>query len=177
MISGDVKLCIMTYHFLMGKLEIRKATFQDAPGILRAHQNSIREIASKDHSVDQISAWSDHLTAEGYIKAMRSGEEYYIALDDEKVIGFSAMKNSTVMAVYVSSEGAGRGVGKALYYILEREAARRNLTKFSLTSSLTARGFYKKLGFVELEEVLHKFKSGVTVKCFRMEKNLKCSDL
>ena len=75
------------------------------------------------------------------------------------------------MAVYVPNEGAGRGVGKALYDTLEREAVRRNLTKLSLTSSLTARYFYKKLGFAELEEVSHKFKSGTEVRCFRMEKS------
>jgi hypothetical protein len=44
MISGDAKLRKMIYHFPMGKLRIRKATFEDARGILRAHQNEHTKI-------------------------------------------------------------------------------------------------------------------------------------
>jgi len=167
----------MSYHFTVLKFKIRKATFKDAPDILRAHQDSIRKIASKDHSDSQIAAWSDDLTAEGYVKAMTNGEEYYVAWNNQIIVGFSSMKDSTVMAVYVSKAAAGLGVGRALYDTLEKEAVKRSLTKLSLTSSLTARGFYKRLGFSELEEVSHKFKSGEEVRCFKMEKSLCFSHL
>lgn len=156
----------------MKRLIIRSAREVDFPSILEVHQNSIREVASKDHSEDQISSWGDHLSVEGYLKAQENGEEYFVAQEENVILGFSSIKKDTVMAVYVSKRGVGRGVGRALYQVLEEIAIIRNIHKLTLTSSLTARSFYAKLGFIELEEIAHTFKAGATVRAFKMEKGL-----
>ena len=151
---------------------IKKATKEDFSEILRVHQNSIRRVASQDHDQAQVSAWSDHLQVQGYLDAYQSGEEFFVAVEKSIVIGFSSIKDNTVMAVYVSELGIGKGVGSKLYFTLENLAKERGVKELSLTSSLTARGFYKKLGFAELEEISHQFRAGATVRAFRMIKYL-----
>lgn len=150
---------------------IRRAKEEDFQGLLKAHQKSIREIASRDHTELQVSSWSDFLTVDGYINAYLNGEEYFIAEIESTIVGFSSLKQNRVMAVY--SAKSGLGLGEALYRTLENLARERGIEKLVLTSSLTARNFYKKLGFVELKESTHRFKAGASVRVFEMEKLLK----
>jgi GNAT superfamily N-acetyltransferase len=151
---------------------IRPATKEDANGILEAHQDSIRKVASKDYNQVQISGWSDHLKPEGYVRAMDAGESVFVAVIDNKIVGFSALRESEVMAVYVASNAVGFGVARLLYLAIENLALENQATKLSLSASLTAEGFYQHLGFSKLYSSSHKLNSGVEIPCIRMEKNL-----
>ncbi|MGB0454329.1 MAG: GNAT family N-acetyltransferase [Bacteriovoracaceae bacterium] len=151
---------------------IRKASEEDFSEVLEVHKNSIREVASKDHNQAQVSAWSDHLKVDGFLNAKGNGEDFFVAVEGHKIIGFSSIKEDKIMAIYVAKIGIGKGVGVKLYYTLEKQAKKRGYSQLSLTSSLTARGFYKKLGFIETEEIAHRFKAGAVVRAFRTVKKI-----
>ncbi|MDB5478513.1 MAG: hypothetical protein JWM96_1008 [Alphaproteobacteria bacterium] len=42
----------------------------------------------------------------------------------------------------------------------------------TLNSSITAVGFYQKMGMVIIEKTNHRLRSGVELKAYKMEKNL-----
>ncbi len=151
---------------------VRLAKISDAVGILEAHQDSIRNVASKDYSPEQISGWSDHLKPEGYIRAIESGEKMFVAEMDNRIVGFSAVRGAEVMAVYVSSIAVGKKTGRLLYEAVEAEAKKNNIEKLSLSASLTAEKFYQHLGFLKLFSSSHLLSSGIEIPCIRMEKIL-----
>jgi N-acetylglutamate synthase-like GNAT family acetyltransferase len=149
---------------------IRSATAADSQGILEAHQDSIRKVASKDYNALQVAGWSDHLTPEGYVRAMEKGEVMFVAILDGKIVGFSAIKAGNVRALYVASHGIGKGIAKKLYAELENVAKKDRITKLTLSSSLTAEGFYTHMGFKKIEMSAHRLGSGVEIPCVKMEK-------
>ena len=154
------------------QFSIRAATSSDAHAIWDVHTRSIRQVASRDYTPVQLAGWSDHLTAEGYVSAMEQGEVMFVAILDDKVIGFSSVKGASIMAVYVAPDGIGFGVGKALYQKLEAHAVAIGVAQLELDSSITAVGFYQKLGYTEISRKVHVTGSGAELPCVRMLKRL-----
>ena len=76
----------------MNNLVIRRATNSDFPQLLEVHQSSIRGVASKDHTPDQVSSWGDYLSVEGYLKAKEQGEDYFVALENNIMLGFTEIE-------------------------------------------------------------------------------------
>ena len=58
-----------------------------------------------------------------------------------------------VQRMAVVDDARGRGVGAALLHFLEHEARGAGARRFTLGAQLTARGFYRKLGYREVGEV------------------------
>ena len=58
-----------------------------------------------------------------------------------------------VQRMAVIDDARGKGVGAALLRFLEQEARKAGARRFTLGAQLTARGFYKKLGYQEVGEV------------------------
>ena len=58
-----------------------------------------------------------------------------------------------VQRMAVVADARGKGVGAALLRFLEDEARKAGARRFTLGAQLTARGFYKKLGYQEVGEV------------------------
>lgn len=153
-------------------ISIRLATVADAKGILAAHQSSIREVASRDHNSEQVSAWSDHLTGEGYVRAMVNGETMFVATEQGNIVGFSSVKGNSVRAVYVAGSHITKGIGKRLYLAAEEFARARGEQKLYLQASKTALEFYQHMGFVLRKEGSYRFKAGAEVPCYFMDKDL-----
>lgn len=154
------------------KVLIRPALPSDSVGILHAHEDSIRSIASRDHTESEINGWCQNLSAASYTRAMASGEKMFVAERDGEIVGFSAVRENTICAVYVAGKFSNKGVGKELYFHAENFARTRGVKSLALTSSLTAKDFYVKMGFVIGKDVVHTFASGVQVICTEMRKVL-----
>ncbi|MBK67446.1 MAG: hypothetical protein CMP22_04865 [Rickettsiales bacterium] len=174
---------------------IRQASEADAHHILKAHRASIRGEGSKYYDADIVKDWHSGLTEDGYIRAMRRGEIYFIAIrdDDGLCLGFSgsvpekgdaqteeALNSGAQyendegifhVATYVHPEGIGKGIGAALLKCSELSARERGATKFAIDSSVNAKPFYEKFGFRNLGSHNHEMSSGKMMKSYRMEKD------
>jgi len=155
-------------------IKVRRATAEDALEICRVHVSSIREVCARDYTSEQISAWAGGKTPEGYVRAMNAGEEMFVALVEKNIVGFGAidLAKSTIQAVYVHPQAIGKGVGQALLLALEESARKANLDELTLPSSLTARNFYEKNGYIPGEQTTHTLSSGVEIECVPMKKRL-----
>jgi len=74
--------------------EIRRAIPADAEGIAAAHADSIRSIGPQFYPPETVHAWDSGLASELYVKAMASGEVFWIAVGalagGHEVLGFSS---------------------------------------------------------------------------------------
>lgn len=98
---------------------------------------------------------------------------FYVVCDGDRLVGcggITGYRGSTaesyLLSVFVLPEYQGRGIGRRIMETLESDAYFRRARRIELGASLTAVGFYRKLGY--------EFKNGVTAPdkdgVVRMEK-------
>ena len=99
-------------------LETRRANRSDAGNIALAHRDSIRSIGPGFYPPNVVDDWSEGLTGDLYLRAMDTGEIFFIATGTvdgtQVVLGFASdyridgAKHGT--SVYVRGSAARRGI-------------------------------------------------------------------
>jgi ribosomal protein S18 acetylase RimI-like enzyme len=158
----------------------RRATPADADGIAAAHRDSICTIGARFYPPNVVDDWQEGLTSHVYIRAMESGEVFFVAFGDvgaaPAILGFASdysidgPKHGT--SVYVRGGAARRGIGSALFRLAEAYGLSRGATSIHLESSLAAVEFYKANGFEELGRGETRLSSGRPIACVFMRKIL-----
>jgi N-acetylglutamate synthase-like GNAT family acetyltransferase len=161
----------------MSEIKVRPADINDARGILEAHYSAVHETASRDYPVQILHEWSGPVTPERiewYRTRSFPNETTLVAEVDGKIAGFGAIVESIseLRAVYVSAEFGNRGVGTALLERLETLAREKGCTELHMDSSLTAAGFYRRHGFIEVSRGEHTLRLGSKMACVQMRKAL-----
>ena len=72
-----------------------------------------------------------------------------------RVNSWASLDGAVVRTVFVAPTAQGRGIGAGLMAAVERAAAAGGIAVLTVPSSITARGFYEKLGFDELGDRFH----------------------
>ena len=136
---------------------IRRAALQDARGIHEAHMTSILEVCSNEHSPEEIEVWGKRpYDAEARIKSIQ--EDLVWVVEDHGVIQgyacvvrkeWNGVKRARLMALYLTPNVLGHGVGKDLLQLALRQIQLEGMSEISLLSTLNAHSFYLKHGFVD----------------------------
>lgn len=161
-------------------LLIRRAAIQDAEAIHVAHMKSIREICSKDHSSQEIQAWGhrpyrvDHRT--GSIK----NDLVWVVEDNGSIEGFGhlkifekdGIKNGYISGLYLTPRVTGKSLGKAIVEMMMEEMKTAQVKQITLESSITARDFYHKVGFVDSGPETTVELGGAPIRCYPMRMEL-----
>ena len=89
-------------------------------------------------------------------KIVRKSKEMdvYVAAIGEKIIGTATLNANKVEAVYVNPRYHGQGVGKKLMEKMESIARKKGFSEIILYSSITATGFYQRIGYTKIKRVL-----------------------
>jgi GNAT superfamily N-acetyltransferase len=159
--------------------EIRAATPADADAIAAAHIDSIESLGPRFYGADVVHAWRGAIQPRLYLDAMAAGELFVVAATTlngrGEVLGFSShhvAAGEHGVAVYVRGMAARRGIGSALLRAAEASAAAAGAANVQLDSSLAAVDFYKTNGFVETGRGDHVLRTGRSMACVFMHKNL-----
>jgi putative acetyltransferase len=162
------------------EFETRRAVRADAEAIALAHVDSIRSIGPRFYPPNVVDDWAAGLRADVYIKAMESGEVFFIAISDIEgqpaVLGFASdysidgSQHGT--SVYVRGIAARRGIGSVLLRLAEAHAVARGATTIQVEASLAGVKFYKANGFVEIGRGETRLISGRSIACVFMRKAL-----
>ncbi len=152
---------------------IRRAEEIDCEAILHVHIRAIRELAKSHYTPEEIDAWASPRKPEHYAESVRN-KEFYVAEENGVTIGFGTLNQwqSEIEAVYVSSEVARRGIGKAILQKLEERARDLNIESVKLDASLNAIAFYKSAGYEPQLKTKHRLTLGVEIGCVLMTKKL-----
>jgi ribosomal protein S18 acetylase RimI-like enzyme len=127
--------------------------------IRRYQINNRREL--KDH-IPHLQEMCDYFTPlSGWMeKQLQSASDILYAMKDETLLGYvigdKRSRHFEVELICVGKEGRSmKGIGTKLMNECERLATEYGLKEIRLDAQPEAVGFYKKLGFIELEKVKH----------------------
>lgn len=89
------------------------------------------------------------------VEAMLEQREVLVACDPTDIVGTASLEGDLARTVFVLPERQGRGIGRQLMLAVEALARDRGLRVLRVPASLTARFFYRRLGYVVVEEMFH----------------------
>ena len=157
----------------MSHVTTRTATKEDASAGVEVLRRSITELCTADHQNDAetLATWLSNKTEERFAVWVDREDAYLVVAEAEAVIvGVGLLgTDGQVRLCYVLPGQQGRGVGQALMAAMETQARAWGLTRLTLDSSLGARSFYRRAGYVPCGDARSGF--GVTA-CHPYEKRL-----
>jgi putative acetyltransferase len=102
-------------------------------------------------------------------------EKVFLVAEDEQQalagLGMLDIENAEISAVYIHPDAAGRGIGSLILQELERAARESNIVTITVFSTLNARGFYSRHGYLEEECTFHRLPDGSKLECLKMVKD------
>ena len=153
-------------------MEIRLFTPEDADETARLIATTLRTSNSKDYSPQYIENTIASLSPEVLIR--RAGEGHmYVVCHGSRIIGCGAIAGywgstaeSILLTIFVMPEYQGKGIGRQIIDTLERDEFFLRANRIEIPASITAVGFYRKMGY--------DYKSGVpqpdSEQLYRLEK-------
>jgi GNAT superfamily N-acetyltransferase len=136
------------------RVTIRRATVDDAPSISVLIRRALHEVNIRDYGRVLIAEQSKTWTVDGVVARMRN-RIIFVASDGDEVVGTAGFDGQQARSVFVRPDRHGLGIGSLLMRTIETVAAERGLSRLSLLSSITAQGFYERLGYRAVRDVFH----------------------
>jgi predicted N-acetyltransferase YhbS len=133
---------------------IRLATTDDAAAISSLILRTLHEVSIRDYGRALIAEQSKNWTVDGVVAKMQN-RITYVAVDDNDIVGTAGFDGQQARTVFVRPDRHKLGVGSLLMRAVEALANERGLDRLSLLSSITARGFYQRLGYSPVRDVFH----------------------
>lgn len=159
--------------------KIRPARISDAPGIHHSHMRSIQIVCGPDYSTQQIGAWGGrpfdqearaHAILRNYV---------WVVERDQRIYGFVELRvdpeapiKAEILALYLSPEAKGIGLGSHLLVVAEQKCMALGAMVLILGSSRTAQKFYESHGFIAKGGELTLSINGVPIPYTPMQKQL-----
>lgn len=152
---------------------IRPARPEDAGQIARVHQRAIRLLARESYSAAELESWADGVKVAYYRLRIEDTPHFELAEDGGgAVIGFAAVRDDEMWLLYIDPDWARRGIGSALLRRAEANLLDAGHEDIWVQSSLNARTFYAKHGYLEQETFDAPTRGGLALKAVRMTKRL-----
>ena len=134
-------------------MEIRDATSEDAEAACLVMRRSISELCVADHKNDTsiLTRWLSNKTPQVFVSWIREpGNSLLVAAEAGNILGVGSVTDvGQITLNYVSPDARFRGVSRALLRALEARALERGNARCTLTSTETARRFYRANGYAE----------------------------
>ena len=131
----------------MSGVRLRKARLSDAAAVARVMRASIRRLAWRTYTQRQIAAWSS-LPSLYHAWAMTAGgEEYVVAEERGRIVGYAARGGREITAVFVRPSHARRGLGARLLGAAEARALRSGVRSLFVRAAVGAVPFYEAMGY------------------------------
>jgi GNAT superfamily N-acetyltransferase len=161
----------------MGALSTRRAKPEDAePGAV-VLRRSITELCTLDHRNDPatLDAWLENKTPEHFAGWVTDEANCVVVVEiDASIVGVGLLRRSGEIGLcYVEPGRERRGVGRAIVHALEDRARLWGVARLRLQSSVNARSFYERCGYVAAGESTCGF--GIS-RCYPYEKIIRSAE-
>lgn len=152
---------------------IRKFDAPDTEPLLRLFYDTVHTVNSKDYPKEHLNAWAQESPDVKKWKDKFKSHKTYVALLDGKIVGFGSLDkdHTSVGMLYVHKDHQRQGVATALLEKLEEKLQKDDIKNTEAESSITARSFFEKRGYVVNKEN-RKMLNGIEFLNFIMEKKL-----
>lgn len=124
--------------------------------LLTLFQSSVRELAARDYTPEQIDAWApkdfSDAMREQWTARIRSNKPWVVEIEGELACFADLQTTGYIDQFFVAPGHSGKGIGSALMKHLHQVAARQGINRLFAHVSLTAQAFFTYHGFVIEEE-------------------------
>ena len=134
-------------------IEVRLFEPQDVDQMAMLFHETVRQINIRDYSTHQVKAWApDDIYFRNWLKVC-SNRFTYVAHDGSIILGFGELEHSGhIDCFYCHKDYQRCGIGKQIYMAIESKAVELSLDRLCIESSLTAKPFFLRMGFVVIQE-------------------------
>lgn len=129
---------------------IRDFIDEDSGRVSSIIKENLINVNIRDYPEKIIKNMSRIFTPE-YISSISKIRKVYVVVEGNKIIGTASLDQDTIYTVFIDIHHHNKGIGKFLIDFIERIALDSGTTSIKLPSSITAKGFYEKLGYHALE--------------------------
>jgi GNAT superfamily N-acetyltransferase len=136
------------------EVNITAATAADAEAISRVVVRALREVNARDYPPGIIDAVAANFTPEAILEHTARRTVLVAGVAGE-IVGTASLDSDRVRSVFVRPDHHGKGIGAALMQKVESLAAAKGLRRLVLSSSITAEGFYRRLGYAAVRHEFH----------------------
>ncbi|WP_227811796.1 GNAT family N-acetyltransferase [Massilia sp. IC2-477] len=156
-------------------MHIRPCAAGEELSLLAVFQSSVRGLASRDYTPEQIDAWATAVMDEDsrmrWIARIQSNRPW-VAEVDRRLAGFADLQpDGCIDQFFVAAEFSGQGVGTALMRHLHELARSQGITELFSHVSLTAQPFFRHAGF-RVESEQYPVVRGIALRNAVMRKSL-----
>lgn len=137
----------------MENLCIRRINNADAPTVSKLICRNFLEVNIKDYSREEMEHLSETYTPDKVLDISESAHMYVACLDDT-VVGCGAISSfwgkqdeSILLTIFVLPELHGKGIGRKIMEILEKDEYFLRAKSIEIPASITACDFYIKMGY------------------------------
>jgi GNAT superfamily N-acetyltransferase len=134
-------------------MEIRAANIEDASAACEVMRRSIAELCVADHQNNEavLKRWLSNKTPETFESWIRQPDNsLLLAVEGGNILAVGSVTDAGQITLnYVSPDARFRGISRALLGALEARAVERGSKRCTLTSTETARHFYRSNGYLE----------------------------
>lgn len=131
---------------------IRPFETDDAAAVAGLIARCLREVNSHDYPPEVIDRMCAHFTPE-VVTELAGERQMFVAAADGGVIGTISRDGNSVHTMFVRPDAAGRGIGRLLLRHVEALAAADGHDVMETGASITAHGFYQRLGYHDVRRV------------------------
>lgn len=135
-------------------MRIRKYSTEDAKEVSDLVVRNLLEINVKDYSCALMSSLSASYTPDAVNSAANEKDAYVVSEGGKVVATAALLDDGWIHDVFVDPLWHCRGIGSALMAHLEDLAKSRGFRSVAIPSSITAVGFYDRLGYTRLREIV-----------------------
>ena len=134
-------------------IRMRRARLDEALAISRLIIGTLRQSNAQDYGPAAIETMAEDFSANNIAAHLRE-RRVYVAASAGAILGTISLAPERIHSVFVDPSQQGRGIGVKMVRFVETLARREGQQRLALTSSLTAVGFYRKLGYEGAERRL-----------------------
>jgi len=133
-------------------IKLRTYHSSDLRELYQLFYETVHRINCKDYTQSQVDVWAPKEPLPSLVGDLEKNFTCLAVLGDQ-IVGFVELTpEGLIKALYTHFEMQGRGIGRLLLESAFEEAQRLGINELYLESSLTARPFYEKMGFMVKEE-------------------------
>lgn len=147
-------------------ITVRGAAPADADAISKVILAALHETNAQDYPPEVITSLAAEFGPER-IRQMMAEREMLVAIREAEVVGTASLQGKSVRT---APRLHGSGIGTMLIARLEDRARERSVDRLWVRSSITAVGFYRRLGYVPVrDEVQGEERTVIMEKVLRQE--------
>lgn len=128
---------------------IRRFLPADARTVTTLIENTLLVSNSGHYSLDEIARLAAGYSSQA-VGALSQHSEVWVYEEESLIQGILCIDQRTIQALFVAPDRQGRGIGRVLLAVAEGAARRRGVRELQVPASLTAIGFYERMGFRSL---------------------------